>query len=66
MRFLLVLLLAAAGPLAAQGSPFVPLDHPLLPLAEYLIARGDVADPSPMIRPFRRADLIRAIEAAQL
>jgi len=66
VRFLLVLLLAAAGPLAAQGSPFVPLDHPLLPLAEYLIARGDVADPSPMIRPFRRADLIRAIEAAQL
>ncbi len=66
MRRFLVLLLVAAGPLAAQGSPFVPLDHPLLPLAEYLIARGDVADPSPMVRPFRRADLVRAIAAASI
>ncbi len=55
-----------AAPLAAQGSPYLPLDHPLLPLAEYLIARGDLTDPSPMIRPFRRADLIRAIDRAAL
>jgi hypothetical protein len=61
-----VLLLVLAARLAAQGSPFIPLDHPLLPLAEYLIARGDIADPSPMIRPFRRTDLVRAIEAAHL
>ncbi|MEZ4457381.1 MAG: hypothetical protein R2882_12665 [Gemmatimonadales bacterium] len=38
----------------------------MLPLAEYLIARGDVADPSPLLRPFRRADLVAAIDAARL
>ncbi len=53
-------------PLAAQSSPYVPLDHPLLPAAEFLIARGDIADPSPMIRPFRRSDLLRAIGHAEL
>lgn len=62
----ILLLLLLAGPAAAQGSPFIPLDHPLLPLAEYLIARGDVADPSPMVRPFRRLDLLAAIAHAQL
>ena len=66
VRRLLLLSILVAAPLAAQGSPYLPLDHPLLPLAEYLIARGDLIDPSPMIRPFRRADLIRAIDRAAL
>ena len=55
-----------APALAAQSSPYIPLDHPLLPMAEYLIGRGDIADPSPMRRPFRRSDLLAAIEAAGL
>lgn len=50
--------------LAAQGSPYVPLDDPSLPLLEYLIERGDVEDPSPMVRPFRRADAVRVLAAA--
>lgn len=68
MRRLLPATLALAGAtsLAAQASPYLPRDHPLLPLAEYLIARGDIADPSPMVRPFRRADLIRALDQARL
>lgn len=66
MRWLLALLLLGTSRAAAQASPYLPLDHPLLPLAEYLIARGDVADPSPLLRPFRRADLIAAIDAARL
>jgi hypothetical protein len=49
---------------SAQGSPYVPLDDPRLPLLEHLIARGDVEDPSPMIRPFRRADAARVLAAA--
>ena len=48
----------------AQASPYVPLDDPRLPLLEHLIARGDIADPSPMVRPFRRADALRALAAA--
>lgn len=52
-----------AGPAAAQASPYVPLDDPLLPLFEHLVARGDVADPSPMVRPFRRRDALEALAA---
>jgi len=59
-----VLALAAVRPAAAQGSPYVPLDDPRLPLLEHVIARGDVEDPSPMVRPFRRADAVRALAAA--
>jgi hypothetical protein len=54
----------AAGPLAAQGSPYIPLDDPRLPLLEHLISRGDLEDPSPMVRPFRRADAARVLAAA--
>ena len=61
----LVFLLAAAAPLAAQGSPYIPLDDPSLPLLEHLIARGDIDDPSPMVRPFRRRDALDALAHAQ-
>ncbi len=47
---------------AAQGaSAYVPLDHPLLPLFEHLVTRGDIEDPSPLIRPFRQGDALRAL-----
>ncbi len=49
---------------AAQASAYLPLDDPRLPLIEHLIARGDIADPSPMVRPFRRADALRALAHA--
>lgn len=49
---------------SAQASPYIPLDDPRLPLLEYLIARGDIEDPSPMVRPFRRADAARVLAAA--
>jgi hypothetical protein len=60
----LVFALAAAAPLVAQGSPYIPLDDPSLPLLEHLIARGDLDDPSPMVRPFRRADAADALARA--
>lgn len=65
------LLLAAAlvGVLAsrrahAQASPYIPIDDSRLSLLEYLFARGELDDPSPMIRPFRRADAVQALGAA--
>lgn len=58
--------LVVCGSLTAQASPFIPLDDPRLPLVEHLIARGDIRDPSPLIRPFRRSDLVRVIEEAKL
>jgi hypothetical protein len=60
-----VVLAGALAPSArAQASPYIPLDDPRLPLLEHLIARGDVEDPSPMVRPFRRADALRVLTAA--
>lgn len=47
-----------------RTSPYVSLDDPELPLLEHLIARGDVADPSPFVRPFRRSDAVRVLAAA--
>ena len=47
-----------------RASAFVALDDPSLPLIEHLIARGDIDDPSPMVRPFRRADARRVLAAA--
>ena len=59
------LLAVAASALAgAQASPYLPLDDPRLPLLEHLIARGDVADPFPFVRPFRVADATRVLAAA--
>ena len=63
---LLAALLGALAPARglAQSSPYLPLDDPRLPLLEHLIARGDIADPSPLVRPFRRLDALRALSAA--
>src|SRR5262245_33159630 len=59
-----LVLLAGARSTLAQASPYLPLDDSRLPLIEHLIARGDIVDPSPMIRPFRYADAIRVLTAA--
>jgi hypothetical protein len=48
----------------AQASPYVSLDDPRLPLLEHLIARGEIEDPSPMVRPFRRSDAVRVLAAS--
>ncbi len=48
----------------AQASPYISLDDPRLPLLEHLIARGELEDPSPIVRPFRRADAARVLAAA--
>ena len=59
-------IILAPALLSAQASPYIPLDDPRLPLIEHLITRGDIEDPSPMVRPFRRVDLLRAIDSSQL
>lgn len=59
-----ILTTASAPALAAQATPYVPLDDPRLPLFEHLVTRGDVADPTPFVRPFLRADALRVLAAA--
>ncbi len=61
--------LSCVGPLTlttalwGQASSYIPLDDPRLPALELLIARRDVPDPSPLVRPFTRADAVRALAA---
>ncbi|MGH7675361.1 MAG: hypothetical protein ACREMV_08825, partial [Gemmatimonadales bacterium] len=53
------------APLPAQdASAYVPVSHWAMPYVEHLIARGAVEDPTPLSRPLRRTDLVRALEAA--
>ncbi len=59
----LLLLLAPAGAFAQEASPYVPLSWWGTPFVEHLIARGRLADPTPLTRPFRSADLLRALDA---
>src|SRR5438105_3228120 len=63
MRVFLPLVLCA-GPLAGQqASAYVPLDHWAMPYVEHLIASGVLADPTPLTRPLREADLVRVLHA---
>src|SRR5436190_1373003 len=61
---LLVLLIWTPGAAPAQdASPYVPLQHWAMPYVEHLIATGVLRDPTPLTRPLRQADLVRALEA---
>jgi hypothetical protein len=58
----LVAALVAPQALAAQeASPYVPLGHWTMPYVEHLIARGVIRDPTPLTRPLRQVDLVRAL-----
>ena len=46
----------------AGASPYLPLDHWAYPALELWIARGDITTLSPMTRPYRIADVVRAID----
>lgn len=59
-----VLIVATVTSAAAQGSPYLSLDDPRLPLLEHLISRGAVKDPSPQIRPLLVRDVLAALQAA--
>lgn len=66
MRRFFFLSIAGAGSLSAQASPYLRLDHPVTALVEHLISRGELLDPTPMIRPLRRSDVVRAIDSSHL
>ncbi len=47
--------------LAQEASPYVPLGHWTMPYTEHLVARGVIRDPTPLTRPLKQADLVRAL-----
>ncbi len=54
----------ALRPLTGQSSAYVPLDDPRRAAFEHLVTRGEVEDPSPQVRPFRRRDALEALDSA--
>ena len=60
---LLVLALLPASAAAQEASPYLPLSDWSMPFIEHLIASGRMADPSPLNRPFRVDQIVRALEA---
>jgi len=60
---LFLLLLAPAGAMAQEASPYVPISYWGTPYVEHLIARGRMVDPTPLTRPFRADVLLRALDA---
>ncbi|PYO70449.1 MAG: hypothetical protein DMD64_17190, partial [Gemmatimonadetes bacterium] len=59
---LFLLLLTPAGAFAQEASPYLPLNHWAQPFLEHLIAAGRMADPSPLSRPFKVEQVVRALE----
>jgi hypothetical protein len=61
---LIVAIALRSSPLAAQAAaPYVPLSYWGTPYLEHFIAAGKMVDPTPLTRPFRTDDLIRALQA---
>jgi hypothetical protein len=60
---LLTLFLLPAGAAAQEASPYLPITHWSTPYIDHLIAAGRMADPSPLGRPFKVQDVVRALEA---
>src|SRR5712664_3310921 len=67
MRTLAALLIASwalvVPAIAQEASPYVPLQHWTIPYVQHLITRSIIADPTPLTRPFKRADLVRVLRA---
>src|SRR5258707_15450834 len=65
MRILGLLTLAVlsfGNPAVAQhASPYLPLHHWATPYLEHFIARGVMADPTPLTRPWREGDVLKAL-----
>ncbi|HEX4627143.1 MAG TPA: hypothetical protein VH137_00010, partial [Gemmatimonadales bacterium] len=57
-------LFGSATLVGQEASPYVPLADWMMPYVEHLITIGVIEDPAPLTRPLRRADLLRALEAA--
>jgi len=63
--FLLATCLLDPYRLAGQeASPYVPLAHWAMPYVEQLISTGVLEDPTPLTRPLKQVDLVRALKRA--
>jgi hypothetical protein len=64
IRHLLIAGFILGPPLRAQSaSPYLPLNHWGSAYLEHWISAGRIADPTPLTRPFRIREVVRALEA---
>src|SRR5258708_6531886 len=62
LRLLVVVVLATWRLGAAQqASAYLPIHHWATPYLEHFIARGVMADPTPLTRPWREGDVLKAL-----
>src|SRR6266851_5874863 len=60
---LVLLLLLPAGAAAQEASPYLPISHWSMPFLKHLITAGRLVDPTPLTRPFRVDQVLRALDA---
>src|SRR3989441_588941 len=46
-----------------EASPYLPISHWSMPFIEHLITAGRLVDPTPLTRPFRPHQVLRALDA---
>src|SRR5882672_9576827 len=63
VAFFSVVFLVPGVAVSQEASPYLPISHWSTPFIEHLIAAGRMADPSPLSRPFRVEQVVRALEA---
>src|SRR5258705_12996141 len=63
VAFFSVVFLVPSVAVSQEASPYLPISHWSTPFIEHLIAAGRMADPSPLSRPFRVEQVVRALEA---
>src|SRR2546422_8356197 len=61
--FLSVAFFVPSVAVSQEASPYLPLSHWSMPFIEHLIAAGRIVDPSPLNRPFKVQEVVRALEA---
>lgn len=64
LAILAAALIVVRGDAAAQASPYLHLDHPAYAEIDLLLERGVLLGLSPIVRPYLRADIARAVAAA--
>ena len=62
---LLICWAAASSPVAAQASPYLPLDHAAYAMVDALMARGELTGLWRLERPYRVQDIRQALEASE-
>src|SRR6266700_2928291 len=63
VAFFSVVFFVPSVAVSQEASPYLPLSHWSVPFIEHLITEGRIVDPTPLTRPFRTDQVLRALES---